>query len=701
VAATANGSKFNILLVDDRPENLMAIESVLADLGQNIVKVGSGMEALREVLRQDFVVILLDVNMPHMDGFETAALIRQRRQSKYTPIIFVTAAQSSDQLRSLGYSLGAVDYVFVPIDPAILRAKVAAFIELARKADLARSEVEVERVAAERRAALLESRLQSLFNRLEVGIFRSTPDGRLLEANPALLRLIGRTSLHLDGATSAIADPAADTIRALLSYREPERVRTEPAKRAERGGVSDAAEEEEFELALPDGRAVVVSVTKALSVGPDGATYVEGLVTDITKRKRAEEERERLLASERAARADAEVANRMKDEFLATLSHELRTPLNAILGWVQILRRPQMQEEQLPVGLETIERNARVQTRLIEDLLDMSRIMSGKIRLDVQDLELATVVEGVIESFRPAVENKRLTIQTAFDARCGTVKADSRRLQQVVWNLLSNAIKFTPEGGLVRVEVRRDGSRIRIKIADNGQGISPEFLPRIFERFRQADQSSTRMHGGLGLGLAIVRHLVELHGGTVSAHSDGPGKGACFELLLPVVALVSRDELRQSTRTRQEPPAEHETNEAPWLDGVHCLVVDDDADSRDLMRRVLEEQSAKVTTAASALQALDVMEATVPTVLVSDIGMANVDGYDLIARIRALPPERGGKVRAIAVTAFARSEDRARALQAGYDDYLSKPLEPWRLVRRVAQLAGRTTPGARAQVAGS
>jgi PAS domain S-box-containing protein len=657
--------RFNILLVDDRPENLVALEAALAGVGENVVRATSGQEALRLLLKQEFEVILLDVNMPGMSGFDTAELIRQRQRTAHTPIIFVTAAMSSETHLARGYALGAVDYLFTPVEPEILRAKVATFIDLARKAELQRTRAEEERIAAETRAAVLESRLLSLFNRLDVGIFRATLDGRLVDANPALLRLLGF--------------PTLEEAREEGRWREHG---VHPA--AFLGSAGGEPREEAFELHPPDGRPLHVSVTKTWSLAPGGARHVEGLVTDISKRRAAEEERERLLASERTARDDAERANRVKDDFLATLSHELRTPLNAILGWAELLRQSPHDAQERQLGLDVITRNARMQTRLINDLLDMSRITSGKVFLDLQSVALAPVIDGVIESFQPQIEAKGLRVGAVLDPACEAVEGDPARLQQIVWNLLSNAIKFSRKSGFVQVALSSGGGLARFTVIDDGDGIDSGFLPQVFHRFQQADASSTRRHGGLGLGLAIVKHLVEMHGGTVSAASEGIGKGARFEVVLPTAgagAAVAGNAAPAAPATRSADAA------PPRLDGVRVLVVDDAEDARGLLRAALERHAASVTTVESAPLALEAIARELPDVLVSDIGMPQFDGYQLIERVRALPPGRGGRLPAAAITSFVRAEDRLRALEAGYDEFMVKPVEPRQLVQVVAKLA--------------
>ena len=418
-----------------------------------------------------------------------------------------------------------------------------------------------------------------------------------------------------------------------------------------------------------------------------------GTYIDVTEQKAVEEEREQLLTAERISRAEAERASRMKDEFLATLSHELRTPLNAILGWATILKDGANDAEDLAQGLETIERNARAQTQIIEDLLDMSRIISGKVRLDVQRVDLAEVARSAIETVRPGAQAKGLRLQAVLDPHVGTVSGDPNRLQQVMWNLLSNAIKFTPRGGRVQVVLARVNSHVELSVSDTGEGIRPEFLVHVFDRFRQADSSTTRRYGGLGLGLAIVKQLVELHGGTVRAHSAGPGEGATFTVALPLVALQvdpeAEDPARRHPLGHASPPLMI-PDQCARIAGVRVLVVDDEPDARMLVRRLLEDCEAVVSTAESAREALERLERDPPDVLVSDIGMPGEDGYSLIRRVRALGPDRGGNTPAVALTAYARAEDRVRSVLAGFQMHVSKPVEPAELITMVASLAGRT-----------
>jgi PAS domain S-box-containing protein len=403
--------------------------------------------------------------------------------------------------------------------------------------------------------------------------------------------------------------------------------------------------------------------------------------------RKANAEREALLESERAARSEAERMGSIKDEFLATLSHELRTPLSAILGWSQVLRSGGISESDLSKGLETIERNARSQARLIDDLLDMNRIASGKVRLEVQPIQPSSFVEVAVETISAVAALKGITIEKILDTSAGSISGDPNRLQQIMWNLLSNAVKFTPKGGKVQVLLQRVNSHIEIAVSDTGAGITPEFLPYLFDRFRQSDASTTRKHGGLGLGLSIVKHLVELHGGSVSAYSKGEGSGATFTVQLPLQIMhAPYIEERYHPRTSTTPPIAFSAID---LSDVRVLVVDDEPDARELISRVLSDCQAIVIVTGSGREALALVEKEKPHVLVSDIGMPEMDGYELLKRVRALGKDNGGKLPAIALTAFARSEDRTRALRAGYLVHVSKPVEPSELIATVASVVGK------------
>ena len=565
-------SRARILIVDDLPEKLLVYRTLLEDLDAQIVEAHSGTEALRRVLEGEFAVILLDVNMPDIDGLETANLLRRHKNGRHTPIIFITS-YADEMQTARGYELGAVDYILSPVIAPVLRTKVRVFVDLYEaRAALSLANHELETRVTERTAELQKSN--------------------------------------------------------------------------------------------------------------------ERLQAEIAERLRAEAEREALLAREQVLRAEAEELSRLKDEFLATMSHELRTPLNAIFGWITLLRTRRLDEATQERALETIERNARAQKRLIEDLLDVSRIVTGKVALELVSVDPRRVVEAALETMHPAAQTKGLKIVPLLDIGAGTVRGDFARLQQIVCNLLSNAIKFTDSGGHVEVCLARRNGEVEISVADSGQGISPEFLPLVFDRFRQEDGSISRRHGGLGLGLAIVRHLVELHAGSVEAQSLGEGKGAKFIVRLPVRegSLIPR--MNEAPNSGTVSPA--------MLMGVRLLVVDDDPGARELISGMLEGFGAQVSTADSGQAALSLLFAQRPDVLIADLGMPGMDGYTLIEQVRGLEPDFGGLTPAVAVTAYASPQDRLRALQAGYQNHVAKPVEAEELAIVIASLAGRPAQDKRA-----
>jgi PAS domain S-box-containing protein len=423
---------------------------------------------------------------------------------------------------------------------------------------------------------------------------------------------------------------------------------------------------------------IIVGIAAQASIAIDNARVYE-------EARRIAAEKERLVEIERSARAEGDRVSRLKDEFLATLSHELRTPLSAILGWAKVLLLKREDPVSVAKGLDAIARNAKAQARLIEDLLDMNRIVSGKVRLDLQPTDVAAVVEAAVESVRPQAEGKALALRVAHAPLDAPLSLDPHRIQQVVWNLLANAVKFTPRGGAIDVALARVDRHVEIAVRDTGIGIDAQFLPQVFDRFRQADASTTRSHGGLGLGLSIAKQLVELHGGTLHASSDGPGRGATFVARLPIGAPGRSMERSPGAARTKSVPAAADID----LDGLRIVVVDDEADARQLVHQLLADRGAQVHAAASVGEGLALVAALRPDLLLSDIGMPEFDGYDFIERLRELDAARGGATPAIALTAFARDEDRERALAAGYQLHLAKPVEPHELLTAVARLVGR------------
>ena len=505
-------------------------------------------------------------------------------------------------------------------------------------------------------------------------IVSKTLDGVITSWNPGAERVLGYSAAEAVGKHIKMIIPPerwAEEDDVLARIRRGERVdHFETVRRAK------------------DGRLLNISLTVSPIKDQDGNIVGASKVArDITERKEAEREFGRLLLREKESRAQAEEANRLKDEFLAVVSHELRTPLNAIVGWASLLRMRNL-DDQTMRAIETIQRNAQTQNQLIGDLLDVSRIVSGQLRLNIRPFELISVVNAAIEVIQPSADAKSIRVQTVLDPAAEPVVGDPDRLQQIFWNLLSNAVKFTPIQGEIRIRLRRNKSHVEFVVSDTGRGIEPKVLPYVFDRFRQADSSTTREHGGLGLGLAIVRHLVELHGGTVLARSEGEGKGAEFIVQLPISAALQSAQPRDGVRLL--PSAAATTQGAmPSLAGLRVLLVDDEADAREMVAAILIEAGAEVITASAARQAFELITQTKPDALISDIGMPGEDGYELIRKVRTLSAEHGGQVPAIALTAYARTQDRLKVLSAGYQMHVPKPVEPVELATVVASLTKR------------
>jgi len=532
-----------------------------------------------------------------------------------------------------------------------------------------------KRISNLEKAELAQVYLASVVESADDAIISKTLDSVVTSWNPAAERIFGYTAAEMIGRS----------IKTLI----PPELQDEEEKIVSQLRAGHRIDHYETERLTKDGRRLDVSLT--ISPIHDSEGRVVGaskIARDITERKASERRLRQALQDTKNARDQAEVASRLKDEFLAAVSHELRTPLTAMIGWIRMLRAGTLEDGQRDKALEVIDRNVRSQAQLIEDLLDISRITMGKLRLDVRPVQPASVITAAVESLRFAGDARNIRIQTVLDSNAGPISADFERLQQVVWNLLSNAIKFTPKGGRVQIVLERVNSHIEIRVSDTGRGVAPEFLPRIFDRFSQADSVTTRAHGGLGMGLAISKVIVELHGGTIGVASEGEGKGAVFTVALPLMAVrqpISRERVHPQTGWSDIPLAC-----PPEIAGLKVLVVDDDADTCDMIRTVLEECGVDVRTALSAEGALDAFAHWRPEVIISDIGMPEVDGYEFIGRVRAKEHELGGRTPAIALTAFARIEDRVKALAAGYQMHVAKPVDPGELLTIVASVSGFT-----------
>jgi signal transduction histidine kinase/CheY-like chemotaxis protein len=526
---------------------------------------------------------------------------------------------------------------------------------------------------------LQEDGAEELFEHAPCGYLVTHADGTILRANATFYHMVGREPGSLTGAIFAdqLTIPGRiyyDThVRPLLAMQ---------------GFVREIA----FDLKVSEPRKPLSIIMNAIQVVRPGGARLRILVFDASERRQYERE---LLAARRMAdeahqteaiaREQAERASRAKDDFLALVSHELRTPLSAILGWTQVVRRARNDEEKLAQGLDVIERNTRLQVRLVEDLLDMSRMVAGKLRMDVQTVTLADAIEQAIETVAPSAQARQVRLQKILDPAV-KVSGDPGRLQQVFWNLLSNAIKFTPKEGFVRVVMERVNSHIEVRVVDSGQGMSPDFIAFAFERFRQSSSGETRKTGGLGLGLSLVKYLVEMHGGSVDAHSDGEGRGSTFVIKLPLRVADAHD---QDGRHPKAAIGEPTSNFEISLKGLRIVIVDDERDARDVLWHILAERGAEVTGCESAAEALAAIQRVSPDVLLSDVGMPGEDGYELIRKVRMLG-EPHGRVPAIALTAFSRLTDRTEALLAGFQTHLAKPVDANELILSVAAMAGRT-----------
>ena len=738
--SVASANRINILMVDDSPTNLLALESILRAPDRNLIRAGSGEDALRYLLDNEAAVVLLDVYMPGIDGLQTAELIRRREKSRDIPIIFLTANTTGQSHLSRGYSLGAVDYIVKPVDAAILKSKVAVFVELFKKTR-----------EVKRQARLLEQKNQELESANLERLRMLIELGQELAAQhepPTVLQkfcLSTQKIIDAESVTVAMLDNDGHTLRHFFrsnSNHEIERegevpaviqnalslVTTEraPVRLSESDDLLLEAEDDGHsprsflgaaivsasgtcgwfylvnkrnmdEFSEADERLAATLATQVAVAYENATLYAEAqhhateLRMEMAVRKQAEHERARLLVREQSARAEAESANRNKDEFLATLSHELRTPLTAILGWSHLMRTKGLNENEFTRGLDTIERNARSQSQLIDDLLDVSRIITGKLQIDRGPVDLAKVIDAAFDSIRPCAEAKEIRFETELNGCQYLVLGDSHRLQQIFWNLFSNACKFTPRGGQVNVSVSSVDSRVNVTVTDTGIGIDPEFLPFIFDRFRQADGSTTREHGGLGLGLAIVQHLVGLHHGRVYVESGGRNLGATFTIALPI-ARNDAGAPKANGKTAPSKSDDVQAFAASALSGVKVLVVDDEADSRDLLTTILTQCGSDVRCSESAAAAMQAFHEWHPDLLVSDIGMPNEDGYSLIKRLRGLESDLARGIPAVALTAYATDEDRLQALSAGFQMHVAKPIEPESFVSSLASMLDQKAP---------
>ena len=647
----APGVKASILLVDDRPANLLALEAILDPLDQRLVRATSGEEALEKLQEEEFAVILMDVRMPGMDGLRTAEVICQRESAARIPIIFLTAVPIGNADVVSGYERGAVDFLLKPFDPEILRSKVSVFVDLHQKEQMIRRQSALlrqrEREAFERRSEL---RFRSLMDALPQSVWVARADLTFYYWNERAVDYIGMQATMAVPAERLFEFVHTDDLPMLKAEWELATGNQRPAEVKVRLRRHSDGEYRWFLMrAVPQ---------------LDESGKLSGWIVAATD-----------IDTEHQALQEAEAANRMKEEFLATVSHELRNPLNAIMGWVHLLRSGKLDTGKSSKALETIERNVHLQTALIDDILDVSRIMRGKIHLTFRSVRMSTVVEAALAAVRPTADAKGVALECEIAAGSDEISGDADRLQQIVWNLLSNAIKFTPRDGRVTVRTEQHDEELTLTVSDTGQGISQDFLPHVFDRFSQADSGSTRAHGGLGLGLAIVRHLVELHAGSVEAVSDGAGQGASFSVRLPI---------RDSRAATAGDDHGHTAARPLQLEGVSILVVDDEPDSREVLAELLRQYGARIRTASSAEEALSEIAHSTPQVLLSDIGMPSVDGFELVRRVRELIPQ--SDMLAMALTGLGSTHDRKRAVDEGFQVCMVKPVDPQQLVETIKEL---------------
>jgi len=646
-------STATILNVDDTISSRYTKSRMLRQAGFAVIEAGSGSEALRLVREQMPQLVLLDVNLPDVSGIEVARRIKTDPATRSIPVVQISATYVTEHDQVVGLEGGAEIYLTEPLQPQELATVVRVLLRLH---------------STERGLLQSEARWRSFVESNIVGVV-ILENERLIEANDAFLRLLGYEQDDIRQRRVTWRDITPQESLALSEKALSELKST--------GMVAPF----EKEYIRKDGARVWVTLGAA-TLG-DGENRWMCFVLDISERKRAATDREAAFERERTARTHAEEATRLKDEFLANLSHELRTPMNAIIGWTHLLRSGKLEEAQRARALESIDRAARSQAQLIEDLLDVSRIVSGKLHMSMQPVDLHSVAERALESQRLAAHTKGVKLELHRAPEPITVVGDAGRLHQVVLNLVSNAVKFTPNGGSVAVWVERAGVDAQVRVVDTGEGIAPEFLPYVFDRFRQADGTSTRKHSGLGLGLAIVRHVVELHGGSAFASSEGSGRGATFSVRFPLAT--------DDAEARKAPIADVMPGAAPDRmagAGVRLLVVEDDPETREILAAILERSGFSYRLAGGARDALCVLDEWLPDVIISDIGMPDVDGYEFVRALRGRPAEKGGHIPALALSAFARGEDRKLALASGYQAHVAKPVDPADLVAAITRLTG-------------
>lgn len=639
ISVSIRREEHTVLVVDDNAATRYATGRVLKVAGFNVKEAANGSEAI-DLAATGVSAVVLDINLPDIDGFTVCRTIRARPSTENLPVVHLSATHVANEDRVTGLNAGADAYLVHPAEPAVLVATIQALIRARTAED------------KQRRS---EQRIRAIYEHAQSGIALLDEHCAFVDANPAMQRLLGRTMEHLQ--QRPLRDFTAPGCDVAISSQQPWHG--------------------ELTVRLPDASDVFLewTVSEPIGMGLRIAT-----ATDLSARHELERRSRELLEREQAARATAEHLSRTKDDFIAVLSHELRTPLNSIVGWVAVLKRRNPTPDAMK-GLEAIERNVKAQARIISDILDVSRMNSGKLQLLRERVNPAEVLGNALTALQKEIADRQIHVEANLDCGAELAWLDPNRLEQIFWNLMTNAIKFSPVGGTVHVGLRRLGELLELTVADAGVGIAPEFVPRLFDRFSQSDAPGNRRHGGLGLGLSIVKHLVELHGGRVFASSAGIGKGALMRAEIPAFGdAYAFSEQPDTTEFAQSRGDDDDPHSRP-LQGLRVLVVEDDMGAAEMLLVVLSDRGARVRTARDYESAMAELRIAWPDVLVSDIGLPDRDGYELMRAVRAMPtPPQRARLGAIALTAFARAEDRAKAIEAGFDAHVPKPLKPLQLV---------------------
>lgn len=644
--------KVDILIVDDKAENLLALEAILGDMNFNIVKAHSGPEALRQVLISDFALILLDIRMPEMDGFQVASSLKKRPRARGIPIIFMTAKSADVENLFRAYSVGAVDYLNKPLEPEIVRAKVSIFAELHRKnkhiISQANQLLESERARREMEVKALEKsaskRFEELANAVPQIVWIASARGDTCTFNnrwTEYTQLSSTGSFDFDVFENVVHEADWPALRCAWY----DAISSDSNRSVE--CRLNRASDNSFRWHL-------CQIVPAKDTNDKTIEWI-GTLTDIHSQK---------------------ISTKAKDEFLAALSHELRTPLSVILGWVNVLKSGRPSEEEFVETMDMLERNVQVLLTLVSDLLDISRILNGKLNLSMNPVSIQKTIDSALQLLEPEFAKKNIQLVTnQFPSRC-LVLGDEDRIQQIIWNLISNALKFTQQNGRVEVTSTSQNGTVTITVKDNGRGIAPQFLNRVFDKFLQEEELGLKTHNGLGLGLSIVKQIVMLHGGTISVDSPGKGMGAVFKVCFKEFISSKKDvnlELISNTNFIEKEEVEFSLAD---LDSVNILLIDDSPDIRALLSHILKKQGAFVSCVGSVDEAISFLKTSDPDLILSDIGMPEKDGIYFIHFLRGLADEKKSKIPAIALTAYAREEDRMQAIKAGFQMHVAKPATP-------------------------